>query len=216
MKKVIAFIIVLTISNMVFAQQSFTSDTTQNSPVNKKSPKIRYQGIIETGYSWGVGEWGKSVFRLNVINGISLPNYSLGIGTGISSRVNDTWGSDNYNIDSSMHFNFLVPFYLDNRIYFPNKKIRPYLAFGLGFAFIEYTTIGFFNYGFYKNLFLNSSIGIFWKISERVSLITGIVYESYNIDYEIRITYPYPYYYSYSRYFTERSRSLGFNFGISF
>lgn len=193
MKKVIAFIIVLAISNMAFAQQDFKSDATQNSSVNKKSPAKRYQGIIETGYSWGLGEWGQSVFRFNAINAIKLPHYSIGIGTGFSIL------NQYQNQFNAIRFHYQVPIFLDNRIYFSNKRIRPYLAFGIGLSIVAHDMLGDLS------LFLNSSTGIFWKISDRVSLIIGIAYESYNIKYE-----------DIPKKYSKYSNSLGFNIGISF
>jgi hypothetical protein len=199
MKRVIAFIIVLVISNMAFAQQDFKSDTIQNSSVNKKSPAKRYQGIIETGYSWGLGEWGQSVFRFNVIVAIRLPHYSIGIGTGFSIL-------NQYQYQfNGIRFDYQVPIFLDNRIYFSNKRIRPYLAFGIGLSIVTHDMQAD------RSLFLNSSTGIFWKISDKISLIIGIVYESYKIGYG---TYSPPYYLF--SYFNEKSNSLGINIGISF
>ena len=207
MKKVIAFIIVLAIGNIAFAQQDFKSDTTQDSSVNKKSPAMPYQGIIETGYSWGLGEWGQSIVRANFINGIRLPHYSIGIGFGLSALNNSTWGDEIAKEDSVINFHYQVSIFLDNRIYLSKKRIRPYLAFGIGLSIVAYDMLGDIS------LFLNSSTGILWKISDRVSLIIGIAYESYKIGYEVK-TYSPPYY-LYSDYY-ERSNSLGINIGILF
>lgn len=157
---------------MAFAQQDSKSDTAQNGTINRNSTANQYQGIIETGYSWGLGEWGQSVFRLNVINSIRLPHYSIGIGTGFSIL------NRQQNQLNGIRFDYQVPIFLDNRIYFSNKSVRPFLAFGIGLSIVAHDMLADLS------LFLNSSTGIFWNISDSVSLIIGISFESYTIKYD--------------------------------
>ena len=207
MRKVIAFIIVLAVSNTAFAQQDSKSDTTQNNSVNKKSSTLHYQVILETGYSWGLGEWGQSVFRFNGIFGIRLPHYSIGLGSGFSTLHNKSTGDYKTMVDTMMRFKYQVPVFLDQRIYFSNKRIRPYLAFGIGMSILNWEMISDIS------LFINSSTGIFWKISDKVSLIIGIAFESYNIKYDVKEYNP-PYYLTTT--FEEKSNALGLNIGVSF
>jgi hypothetical protein len=194
MKRIIAFIIIMIISNMAFSQQEIRPDTVPNDSVNKKSNPLIYQGIFESGYSLGIGEWGQSVFRLNGIVAIRLPHYSIGLGTGFSI-VNR-----NENQFDGMRFNYMVPIFLDNRVYFSIKKVQPYLSAGIGLSFIAHNMLADYS------LFINSSTGIFWKISDSASLIIGIAIESYKIQYEPGKADNY----------AKQSISLGPNIGISF
>lgn len=86
MKKVIFFLILLAFTYMAFAQQYNTSDSTQERTQNtliKKEEIWKYKGILETGYSIGLGEFGQSYFMGNFINSIAKSNYSIGIGAGL-------------------------------------------------------------------------------------------------------------------------------------
>jgi len=190
MKKTIALIIILIISNIAYSQQDVQPDTSQNNSGNNKSKVNNNQLIIETGYSWGIGEWGQSVFRLNFINSLKFSCYSVGIGTGFSILNRSQNQYDN------IRFNYQVPIFLDNRVSFSKKRIRPYLSFGIGLSFVSHAMLADLS------LFINSSTGVSWKINDKVSLIMAIAYESYNVKYDHAPT--------------RLSHSLGFSTGISF
>jgi hypothetical protein len=194
MKKIIIFIIALIISNMAFSQHDAKPDTMPDDSASRKSSPLHYQGILESGYSFGIGEWGHSVFRLNGIASIRFLHYSIGIGTGFSV-VNQ-----NENRYDGMRFSYMVPIFIDNRVYFSSKKVRPYLSAGIGLSFIAHDMLADLS------LFLNSSAGLFWKISDNASLIIGISIETYKIRYIPDNTVNY----------AKQSISLGPCIGISF
>lgn len=190
-------VIVLSFYSISYAQQGLGTDTVQrqvqDSSINRKISANNYQGILEGGYAWGLGEWGRSVFRLNAVNAIRLSNYSIGFGLGFSIL------NHNQNQYDNIRFEYQVPIYIDNRLYFSKRRLQPYLAFGFGLSIVAHDMLADLS------LFLNSSTGVFWKISERISLVIGIAYESYNIKYD-----------SFPRKYSKLSNAIGVNAGISF
>ena len=204
--KTIAFIVVLVLSNFAFPQQVPKSNTTrgqnQNNPDSNKVVSIHYQGIIEMGYGWGLGKWGQSSPRINIINGFRLPHYSLGIGMGVRGFYSNEL-EPAYDIKHDVY----IPIFLDNRIYFSGKRLSPYLALGIGGAF----GFGDVFESSFSSLFLNSSAGICLKISGKVALNIGIAFEVYKIEYGFSLD-DFPYY----DYTQEYTGSLGINAGISF
>lgn len=197
MKKITLILFSLALLNLAQAQQHPAPDSTQTPARDTTTTEIfipkRYVGIIETGYAWGLGEWGISVYRVNVVNGIKFSFCSVGFGAGFSipDRSRD--------LSESIRFDYLVPFYLDTRFFIPDQRITPYLAFGIGLSILHHKMLGDLS------LFMNASSGISWKISKDMALIIGIAYESYNIKYD-----------NLPKKYLRYSHALGFNIGISF
>jgi len=123
----------------------------------------------------GMGKWGHSNLGFNIINGIRLPRYSLGIAFG--GRF---FGKKN---PYDLTFTGLGTISFDGRYYFPHKKLTPYLGLGLGYVYGIKIEI-WAGDTFYGNIFANTSAGICWEISKRVSLNAGIIYECYKIPYD--------------------------------
>jgi hypothetical protein len=206
MKSIIALFLFLLIDIMTFAQTIIPSSTNreeiQYDSFNNNNPLISYQGTIEAGYGIGIGEYGKSNIKLNIVNSIRKSYYSIGIGVGLRLY------SDTYVIlppfSDSLGFDFQTPIFFDFRRNFSNTIISPYLALGIGciidFSVYEKTYIG---------LFLNPSCGISWKISDRTALITGIVYEFNRLTHQFWDN-------DHNSHYKTNSNSLGINIGISF
>lgn len=207
MKKIITVVICLVVSILVFAQRIYATEFTKEGiqishAKSQDSPKGHYQGIIETGYAIATGEYGQQNLKFNVINSVRHPNYSIGIGIGL--RVffdHEVTLPDGL---SSMGYDVHIPFFLDSRVYLSNKKVSPYLGMGIG------CSVGVKAWEVGAGLFSNPSTGVNWKISDRVTFMTGIVYEldrtEFNtIDdmYELTID-------------KKNAGSLGINIGISF
>jgi hypothetical protein len=205
-KSIIAIFTFLIIDAITFAQTIIPSNTNreeiQYGFFNNNNPLISYQGTIEVGYGIGLGAYGKSNIKLNIINSIRKSYYSMGIGVGLrlysDSDIILPFFSDILEPD------FKIPVFFDFRRNFSNKIISPYLALGIG-CIIDFSVYE----KPFTGLFLNPSCGISWKISNRTALIIGIVYEFnrmrqqlWDIDHHI--------------YYKINSNSLGINIGISF
>ena len=98
--------------------------------------KSGFQGIVELGYAFGVGDYGMDLIKLNIINGYRFNHlFTLGFGTGIR-----------YYFDLKT---VLLPIFAYFRVSFATKNISPYLSFGLGYSFD--LTNGFERFGFLLN-----------------------------------------------------------------
>ena len=205
MKSIIAIFIFLLIGIMTFAQTTIPSiisqEEIQNDSFNNNNQLISYQGTIEAGYGIGIGKYGRSNIKLNIVNSIKRSYYSIGIGVGLR-LYSDANGILPPFPDSLIDYQ--APIFFDLRRNFSNTKISPYIALGIGciidFSVYEKT---------YTGLFLNPSCGISWKISDKTALITGIIYEFKRLGHQVRDNDPYSHY-------KINSNSLGINIGISF
>lgn len=153
-----------------------------------------YKGIVEFGGQFGIGDYGLSRLKLDIINGYQLNEYfSLGLGTGI--RIYES--------------GVLVPIYADFRANYisdkiENTKIVPYFSLGMGYS-LELD--GFRSGGF----ILKPDVGVSFKISETTAMNIGLGYEMQKVGY-----YNDHYYYGNN---TIESRNIGaFNIsvGVSF
>lgn len=174
MKIIIAFIVFLTFSIVTFAQQyektEYVQEQIQISPDKRKPPaKSHYQGIIETGYAIAIGRYGQKNIKLNIINGVRQSNYSIGIGVGL--RVFFDQAITLQDAVHSLNADVQIPIFLDNRIYLSNKNISPFLSLGIG------CSIGVMAWDVNAGFFSNPSVGLRLKISNKIELISGIVYE---------------------------------------
>jgi hypothetical protein len=152
--------------------------------------KSGYKGIAELDYLFGVGYYGIGRLEVNIINGYQFnPYFSLGLGTGFR------WYSiSGYNA-------VLIPIFADFRVNFMDNKISPYFSLGLGYS-LE-ATDGFNGVG----VLLKPSIGVNFKVTEKIFMHTGIGYEMQKMKY-------YDYYYNSIGILN--SGGFGFNFGVSF
>lgn len=170
--KYFGVIILMIINMLAHAQENPAPGSPADSIKDKNGNKGLFQGVIEGGYCWGLGEWGQSVFRMNMINSIRFGHYAVGVGTGFS--ILNKQQNEHYPI----RFKYMVPVYLDNRLIFAGKKILYHLDFGAGISFVAFDMLADLS------LFLNTSTGVGWKISDKISLMVGIYCESFNITYE--------------------------------
>jgi len=211
MKNFILLIIILVIGKIAFTQQSITQDVTQvntqNSSVSNKSSTTSYQGIVETGYAFGVGEYGMNNIKLNFINSVSYNLFSFGLGLGLRRNYVQTEFIDNRKWPRVGDYTF--PIFLDFRRNFSNKKISPYLALGIGGYFGIY---GFWD-GVKGGFFINPSAGVRIKISDKSAIIASIVYEMQNMEFYDEIEH---YYHPSTPFPRENVSSVGINVGISF
>ena len=201
----------LVIGKSAFTQQTNTSDATQKQTESSsfiyKSSAAKYQGIVETGYSIGVGEYGMNNLKLNFINSVGNNLFSFGLGIGLRKNYFKTEFYDNRKWPNIQDYTF--PIFLDFRRNFSKKEISPYLALGIG---------GWFGiHGFWDEVkggfFINPSAGIRFKISDKSAIIASIVYEMQNMEFFDEIeNYNHPS----SSFPRENVGSVGINVGISF
>lgn len=209
MKNVIAYIVFLTFSFITFAQQHDTNEYAIEQiqiwpDKSQGSAKSHYQGIIETGYAIAIGKYGQKNIKLNIINGVRQSNYSMGIGVGL--RVFFDQAINLQDAVHSMNYDVQIPIFLDNRIYLSNKKISAFLALGIG------CSIGVMAWDIGAGFFSNPSGGLRWKISDKIELISGIVYEFDKTEFIVNDA---PLYVDRTK-FKKNAGSLGIYIGISF
>jgi hypothetical protein len=199
------------LTNSLFAFSNYGSplDTTlkqtHNRSNNFKSKSVSYQGIIESGYAFGVGKYGMNNFRLNFINSIKTdPYFSFGLGVGIRyySQINENY--------STVPSRTILPIFLNFRTDILSGKVSPYLALGVGAAisFEKILKSSSFYTGIFEGvgLLFNPSGGVSLKISEKCSVSSGFAYEIQKMNF---LRYPNPE--------TRKSvSSLSINCGISF
>jgi hypothetical protein len=207
MKKFLGLILFLSAGNMTFAQQYSTKDTTKEqilvSSVNNERSTGNYQGIVEIGYAFGVGEWGMNNIKLNIINSKRFNQFfSFGLGIGLRRKYEK---SKFYEIRKwpSIGSNNLYPIFLDFRTNLSNKKVSPYFALGIGGYFGVYGLWAGTKGGF----FLNPSTGIKLKVSNKSAILASIVYEMQSMEFWYEPT---------ATNSQEIVGSLGINIGFSF
>jgi hypothetical protein len=159
-----------------------------------------YRGIIEIGYALGIGDYGINNFRFNFINGFKLcPSTSLGLGIGYRRYFDKLEDHPDRNLVSSK---VQIPVFLDLRTTFTTRKVTPYLALGLGGS-SGYSSTGTTKEGFY----FSPSGGIWFNISDRFAVFTGIAYEMQKLEYS---------YVSDDSHFKKSTSSVSLNIGIAF
>ena len=207
MKNIFALILASAIATICFAQgenKAYTGqEQTQESDLSKKNSTGSYQGIIETGYAFGIGEYGMNNFNLNFINSISLNQYfSTGLGIGLIRKYEKDefyekgkWPTANNKC--------LFPVFLDLRTNLMNKKTSPYLALGIGGYFGIYGMWAGVKGGFY----ITPSVGIRYKISAKTAIIGALDYQMQNMEFFDSPSSTYP---------REKVSSIGFKIGFLF
>jgi len=130
-----------------------------------------YKGMLDWGYSFGVGDYGTDRLYLNFINGAQFnPYFSFGVGVGVHIYYNDSyynWYNNNYNNNL-----VLIPVFADFRINFIDKPVSPYLAIDLGYSFNASDNLNSFG------LFESVTFGASFKVSRFNALHVGLGYET--------------------------------------
>ena len=163
-------------------------------PVNESEGLQRgYRGIAELGYQFGLGDYGMDRLKINMINGGQISPYFF-IGGGVGLR---------YYFDADAA---LIPVFVHARANVLDKKVSPYFALSIGYAFNasnDFEAVG---------LLVSPSSGVTFNVSERVALNVGLSYEMQSMEF-----YDYDYYYGYqSDIYRKNSGALSIDFGLSF
>lgn len=140
-------------------------------------------------------------FRINFINGFNLgPRTSLGLGIGVRRYFEGT--HPDWELVSN---DVQIPVFFDFRTRFSTRKVTPYFALGLGGSagYSSSDTTGVKKEG----LLFNPSAGIWFNISDRFAVFTGIAYELQNLEYMLI---------SDNSHFKKNASSVSLNIGISF
>ena len=124
-----------------------------------------YKGIVQSGFSFGVGDYGMNRFVLDFINAYQInPYFSLGLGIGARNY---------YDFNAPV----LVPIFADFRGNFIDKSVSPYLSLGVGYSFDATDSFG--SVGF----FLNPTAGVTIMIHRKHSLNFGVGYEMQRMNF---------------------------------
>ena len=178
--------------------EKLTKEASQGKGGNASGSSSGYRGIVETGYQFGVGDYGMSRLKLNVINGYQFnPYFSMGLGVGLRYYTEDEQA--------------LIPLFADFRVHFMDKKVSPYFSLGAGYSFNPGD--GFAGAGF----FLNPAIGVNFKPSAKIGIHVGVDYEMQRMNF-LRYSYSYSSGYSHYNYYetSENMGAIGLTAGISF
>ena len=159
-----------------------------------------FRGIIELGYGFGMGDYGISNYRLNLIGGFHLGKFmTLGPGTGYRKLLyNNADHTDKFLVSSSSR----IPLFVDFRATFSSRRVSPYLAADFGGLFGTGTgskTAG---------VFFSPSGGIWFNLSNNFAVFLGLAYEMQQLEFSDTT----PFTNNYRKY----SNSLSINIGISF
>ncbi len=160
-----------------------------------------YRGIIELGYALRISEYGLNNFRFNFINGFNIGPTSFGLGIGVRKYYDQPSKHPDWTLVSS---DIQIPVFLDIRTHFSSKKVTPYLALGIG------NSEGFdtdTSQNKPEGLFLHSSAGVWFNISDRFAIFTGFAYEMQRLEYAL-VSDEIP--------FKKYTNSVSFNIGIAF
>jgi hypothetical protein len=165
-------------------------DPVMGSSVNASGKRSWYEGIVEAGYEIGVGDFGISRLKLNMINDYRIsPYFSLGIGTGLRYYFKEKAA--------------LIPLFADFRSNFTDHKIAPYASLGIGYTLDA--TNGFAGVGF----FLNPTTGVSFGIPNGSAIIVGLGYAMQKMKF-LYLGGPY------NAVYTKNSGAISLNAGISF
>jgi len=185
--------------NVVPQSNQYNSNQTSYGSSGIKHRKC-YSGIIEIGYALGVGDYGINNFRFNFINGIKIGKYSsFGLGIGFRRYYEEL---ENYTDRYLFSNKNQMPVFLDLRTSFSTRTVTPYIALGIGgSAGIDSTESR------QEGLYLSPSAGIWFNLSDRFAVFTGIAYELQRLEYVLIAD---------ESHFKKNTSSISFNIGISF
>lgn len=183
MKRILFLNMFLAISAITSAHQDYQGGFPLNNDSivseNTKGRTSGYVGLVEAGYSFGIGNYGLNNWDLNVVNGYKFNHcFSLGLGIGYRYYYQKEY-DPNLNTEVKSWYG-MVPIFLDFRTTLTKKNVSPCLSLGLGYSFggrpNEIMKIG------HVGFFLNGAAGLRFKLSDKTALITGIVYELQRVD----------------------------------
>jgi len=124
-----------------------------------------YKAIIESGFVFGIGEYGLNRFKLDFVNAYQVnPYFSLGLGIGLRSY---------YKFNAPV----LLPIFADFRANFIDNLTSPYVSLGVGYSFDA--TNSFESMGFY----LNPTLGVTLMIPRNHSINIGVGYEAQRLNF---------------------------------
>lgn len=124
--------------------------------------KKSYQGLIELGYGFKMGEYGLNVLNFNFINGYQFnSDLFAGIGIGVKSFIDNDF--------------ILLPLFADLKYTLRNGSIKPLVGLGIGYSFNP-------NGGFRGEGFLiNPSFGIQTNFSEKMRMNFSLNFQAQQI-----------------------------------
>ena len=150
--------------------------------------KKGYRGIVELGTVLPFG------IRLDIINGYQFnPYFSLGFGTGLHAYFDE---------------GLLMPFFVDLRINYMDRKISPYTSLGIGYSF------NLTDYFEPSGVYFSPTCGVRFKLNEKCAMNVGLGLGIQGFSY---YHYYYDYYYGgYGGRSSYISAVLNLNVGVSF
>jgi hypothetical protein len=148
-----------------------------------------YKGMIDMGYSIGVGDWGMNRFRLTITNGYQFnPFFYLGFATGIRYFENN---------------DIAIPLLIAFRVNVLNQKNTPYIALNGGYAY---------SFEYDGSIVIHPEVGMSFKLARKSDLHVGIGFDLQDVAFRIPDINGY-----YSQYETyEKSGAISLSVGISF
>lgn len=134
----------------------------------------RYRGFVNTGYSFGSGEYGFSQWHINTVHGVDLFHNNLFIGGGIGLGIST---------ESDILRTYSLPVFADVRYTLCNLKVRPYIDMKIGYSelFDEEHDGGGDNSG---SLYISPSVGVSLPVTKKTSIHVGIGYTYNQAKYE--------------------------------
>lgn len=147
MKKLLLILSIIVLTSHVKGQQ------------NDYSIRPGYKGLLSAGYGIDVDYPSSAVYQFDFINGKQFDDVSfLGLGIGLRYDYDD-------------RKSYRVPLYLQFKANLTRRKLSPYLALKLGYAFVAQEKIEG------EGLLLDPEIGLNYYLSDHTWLIFGINYE---------------------------------------
>ena len=106
----------------ILASSFATTRVFANNWVDGNGPMSGYKGFMETGYKFGVGEYGEDCFSFMTTHGYQFsPYYFGGIGVGV-------------NYYDTQYGAWSVPIYGDVKAYLLNNSITPFIDLKIGYT----------------------------------------------------------------------------------
>lgn len=142
---------------------------------DKFTKKVYYTNITELNYSIGNSKYDKiwyaksdeltSYLSVQTINGFHFcTKYFLGVGLGLNVHFKE---------DAIVNDHDSYPLFVDFRLYFLNKRIKPFVIASSGLLFTRISFTGFAK-NFYP--FINPALGAKIPLSDKISLNTSAGY----------------------------------------
>ncbi|KAA6303558.1 MAG: hypothetical protein EZS26_000109 [Candidatus Ordinivivax streblomastigis] len=142
-------------------RQTNKQPTEQRRIAYQSSPNSGYKGIIDLGYSAGVGNYGIDRVNWNFINGVQInPHFAVGLGFGLRYFCSN--GSDV----------LFIPIFADFRVNFTDNDVSPYFALDAGYSL-----------GKEGGPLLSPAFGMSIKGPGKSAFLFGIGYEVQKVSY---------------------------------